>query len=157
MELLESLTCDDIDGLIKDETITGGMIPKVTFATDAVKLGVKGAFITDGRVPHALLNEVLAGGEKGMGSGGGGTILSPALSFSTAWQQQILSSSYFLALRLPALAFLAFPCFHASNCDIQDAETVDNGCSKNNNFDLNLLIRSVKVVVMFSLKLTNCV
>jgi len=75
MELLESLTCDDIDGLIKDETITGGMIPKVTFATDAVKLGVKGAFITDGRVPHALLNEVLAGGEKGMGSGGGGTIV----------------------------------------------------------------------------------
>ena len=47
----------------------------VTFATDAVKLGVKGAFITDGRVPHALLNEVLAGGEKGMGSGGGGTIV----------------------------------------------------------------------------------
>ena len=28
MELLESLTCDDIDGLIKDETITGGMFPK---------------------------------------------------------------------------------------------------------------------------------
>ena len=49
--------------------------PTVTFATDAVKLGVKGAFITDGRVPHALLNEVLAGGEKGMGSGGGGTIV----------------------------------------------------------------------------------
>ena len=28
MQLMESLTCDDIDGLIKDETITGGMIPK---------------------------------------------------------------------------------------------------------------------------------
>ncbi len=34
----------------------------VTYATDAVKLGVEGAFITDGRVPHALLNEILAGG-----------------------------------------------------------------------------------------------
>lgn len=47
----------------------------VTYATDAVKLGVKGAFITDGRVPHALLNEILAGGEEGLGSGGGGTIV----------------------------------------------------------------------------------
>ena len=34
-----------------------------------------GAFITDGRVPHALLNEILAGGEEGMGSGGGGTVV----------------------------------------------------------------------------------
>lgn len=47
----------------------------VTYATDAVKLGVKGAFITDGRVPHALLNEILAGGEEGKGSGGGGTVV----------------------------------------------------------------------------------
>eukprot|EP00804_Cyclotella_cryptica_P001853 CCRYP_020945-RA/>CCRYP_020945-RA protein AED:0.23 eAED:0.23 QI:119/1/1/1/0.5/0.33/3/1668/336 len=74
-KLLERLSCDDIDGLIKDETITGGMIPKVTYATDAVKLGVQGAFITDGRVPHALLNEILAGGEEGLGSGGGGTVV----------------------------------------------------------------------------------
>ncbi|KAL3816007.1 hypothetical protein ACHAXA_010778 [Cyclostephanos tholiformis] len=73
--LLDKLSCDDIDRLIKDETITGGMIPKVTYATDAVKLGVQGAFITDGRVPHALLNEILAGGEDGMGSGGGGTVV----------------------------------------------------------------------------------
>ncbi|KAL7519730.1 hypothetical protein ACHAWX_004488 [Stephanocyclus meneghinianus] len=74
-KLLEKLSCDEIDGLIKDETITGGMIPKVTYATDAVKLGVQGAFITDGRVPHALLNEILAGGEEGLGSGGGGTVV----------------------------------------------------------------------------------
>ena len=47
----------------------------VQFATDAVKLGVQGAFITDGRVPHALLNEILAGGEEGLGSGGGGTVV----------------------------------------------------------------------------------
>mmetsp|Transcript_29756 Transcript_29756/g.62112 ORF Transcript_29756/g.62112 Transcript_29756/m.62112 type:complete len:350 (+) Transcript_29756:109-1158(+) len=75
MKLMDRLSCDDIDGLIEDETITGGMIPKVTYATDAVKLGVKGAFITDGRVPHALLNEILAGGAEGMGSGGGGTVV----------------------------------------------------------------------------------
>mmetsp|Transcript_7785 Transcript_7785/g.12029 ORF Transcript_7785/g.12029 Transcript_7785/m.12029 type:complete len:348 (-) Transcript_7785:79-1122(-) len=75
MTLLKSLSCDDIDDLIGDETITGGMIPKVTYATDAVKLGVQGAFITDGRVPHALLNEILAGGENGLGSGEGGTVV----------------------------------------------------------------------------------
>eukprot|EP00956_Cyclotella_meneghiniana_P006049 scaffold7863_cov37-Cyclotella_meneghiniana.AAC.18 len=68
MELLKISTCDDIDGIIKDETITGRMILKVTFAIDDVKLGVKGAFIIGGRVPHALFDKVLAGGEKGNGS-----------------------------------------------------------------------------------------
>jgi acetylglutamate kinase len=76
MKLLPSLSCDDVDGLIEDETITGGMIPKVLYATSAVKLGVGGAFITDGRVPHALLKEVLAGGAAGTGSGDGGTFVS---------------------------------------------------------------------------------
>lgn len=75
MKLMDRLSCEDIDDLIADDTITGGMIPKVTYATDAVKLGVQGAFITDGRVPHALLNEILAGGEEGLGSGGGGTVV----------------------------------------------------------------------------------
>jgi acetylglutamate kinase len=74
-KLMDKLSCDDVDKLIGDETITGGMIPKVTYATDAVKLGVQGAFITDGRIPHALLNEILAGGEEGLGSGGGGTVV----------------------------------------------------------------------------------
>ena len=73
--LLQSLTIQDVENLMKDETITGGMIPKVTYATDAIKLGVKGAFITDGRVPHAVLNEVLGGGAEGKGSGQGGTII----------------------------------------------------------------------------------
>jgi acetylglutamate kinase len=76
MKLLPTLSCDDVDGLIEDETITGGMIPKVSYATSAVKLGVGGAFITDGRVPHALLKEVLAGGAAGTGSGAGGTFVS---------------------------------------------------------------------------------
>jgi len=76
MKLLPSLSCDDVDALIEDETITAGMIPKVSYATSAVKLGVGGAFITDGRVPHALLKEVLAGGAVGTGSGEGGTFVS---------------------------------------------------------------------------------
>lgn len=73
MKLLESLTVQDCQDLMDDETITGGMIPKVSYATSAVQLGVGGAFITDGRVPHALLKEVLGGGASGLGSGGGGT------------------------------------------------------------------------------------
>lgn len=76
MKLMPSLSCADVDALIDDETITGGMIPKVSYATSAVKLGVGGAFITDGRVPHALLKEVLAGGSAGTGSGEGGTFVS---------------------------------------------------------------------------------
>jgi acetylglutamate kinase len=75
MKLMPNLSCDDIDALIDDGTITGGMIPKVSYATNAVKLGVGGAFITDGRVPHALLKEVLAGGASGSGSGDGGTFV----------------------------------------------------------------------------------
>jgi acetylglutamate kinase len=75
MKLLKELSIQDVEALIDDETITGGMIPKVTYATDALKLGVNFAFITDGRVPHALLNEILAGGEDGKGSGEGGTII----------------------------------------------------------------------------------
>jgi acetylglutamate kinase len=76
MELLPNLSCDDVQALIDDETITGGMIPKVSYATSAVQLGVGGAFITDGRVPHALLKEVLGGGAAGTGSGAGGTFVS---------------------------------------------------------------------------------
>ena len=75
MELLKELNINDVKNLIDDETITGGMIPKVTYATDAVQLGVEAAFITDGRVPHALLREVLAGGEERMGTGEGGTVV----------------------------------------------------------------------------------
>mmetsp|Transcript_20734 Transcript_20734/g.19954 ORF Transcript_20734/g.19954 Transcript_20734/m.19954 type:complete len:350 (-) Transcript_20734:147-1196(-) len=75
MTLLKELTISDINALIEDETITGGMIPKVTYATDAVQLGVNTAFITDGRVPHALLKEILGGGDSGLGSGEGGTII----------------------------------------------------------------------------------
>lgn len=76
MKLMPSLSCADIESLIEDETITGGMIPKVSYATSAIELGVGGAFITDGRVPHALLKEILAGGAEGTGSGEGGTFVS---------------------------------------------------------------------------------
>ena len=58
-ELLTGLTPRQVDELIADGTISGGMIPKVGYAVDAVNSGVKTAHIIDGRVEHALLLEVL--------------------------------------------------------------------------------------------------
>lgn len=57
-ELLTGLTAEDIDKLIKDGTIYGGMLPKIDCALDAVRSGVKSSVIVDGRVPHALLLEL---------------------------------------------------------------------------------------------------
>jgi acetylglutamate kinase len=58
-ELLTGLSPREVDALIADGTISGGMIPKVGYAVDAVNSGVKTAHIIDGRVEHALLLEVL--------------------------------------------------------------------------------------------------
>lgn len=57
--VLTGLNAAKISQLVADGTISGGMIPKIDFALDAVKNGVKTAHIIDGRVPHALLLEVL--------------------------------------------------------------------------------------------------
>jgi acetylglutamate kinase len=53
------LTAQRVKDMIDDGTISGGMLPKVECALDAVKNGVKTAHIIDGRVSHALLLEVL--------------------------------------------------------------------------------------------------
>jgi acetylglutamate kinase len=58
-ELLTDLTARDIDDLIADGTISGGMIPKIEGAIDAAKSGVHAVHIVDGRVPHAMLLEIL--------------------------------------------------------------------------------------------------
>ena len=58
-ELLPELTAKDIDGLFADGTLSGGMLPKIAGALDAAKSGVKAVHIIDGRVPHALLLEIL--------------------------------------------------------------------------------------------------
>lgn len=57
--VLTELTPRRIDELVADGTISGGMIPKIAGALDAAKSGVKAVHIIDGRVPHALLLEVL--------------------------------------------------------------------------------------------------
>jgi acetylglutamate kinase len=58
-ELMTELTPRRIDELIADGTISGGMIPKIAGALDAANSGVKAVHIIDGRVPHAMLLEVL--------------------------------------------------------------------------------------------------
>jgi acetylglutamate kinase len=59
-QLLPELTAQQIEGLIRDGTISGGMIPKISGALDAAKSGVNAVHIIDGRVPHAMLLEVLS-------------------------------------------------------------------------------------------------
>ena len=59
-ELLTELTSREIDVLIADGTISGGMLPKIAGALDAAKAGVHAVHIVDGRVPHAMLLEILS-------------------------------------------------------------------------------------------------
>ena len=65
-KLLTTLTPSRIDKLIEDGTLYGGMLPKIASAVEAAKSGVKATHIIDGRVPNALLLEVLT--DDGVGS-----------------------------------------------------------------------------------------
>lgn len=64
--LLTGLTAQRVDELFVDGTISGGMLPKIGSALDAVKNGVKSCHIIDGRVEHALLLEILT--DQGVGT-----------------------------------------------------------------------------------------
>ncbi len=64
--LLTGLKTADVDALIADGTIHGGMLPKIGCALDAVKAGVKTAHIIDGRVEHAVLVELFT--DQGVGT-----------------------------------------------------------------------------------------
>jgi acetylglutamate kinase len=57
---------NEVDNLIKEGIIKGGMIPKISCVVDAVKEGVKKAIILDGREPHSILVELLS--DKGVGT-----------------------------------------------------------------------------------------
>jgi acetylglutamate kinase len=57
--LIKQLSVDDIRRLIADGTITGGMIPKVETCIYALERGVEGVVILDGKIPHAVLIELL--------------------------------------------------------------------------------------------------
>ncbi len=57
--LISELSLDDARKLIADGTISGGMIPKVETCIYAIEQGVEGVVILDGKVPHAVLLELL--------------------------------------------------------------------------------------------------
>ena len=58
-KLIKQLSADDARALIADGTIAGGMIPKVETCIYALEAGVEGVVILDGKVPHAVLLELL--------------------------------------------------------------------------------------------------
>jgi len=64
--LLTGLSISDVDDLIGNGTIAGGMIPKTQCATDALKGGVSSVHIIDGRVEHAVLLELFT--DQGVGT-----------------------------------------------------------------------------------------
>lgn len=57
-KVLTGLSTEQVNALIEDGTIYGGMLPKIGCALDAVNAGVTSAHIIDGRVPHAVLLEI---------------------------------------------------------------------------------------------------
>ena len=76
-EVVTGLTPKKVDDLIEDGIISGGMIPKIQCALDAVRSGVKSAVIVDGRVPHATLLEIFT-------NEGVGTLISRELDSSSS-------------------------------------------------------------------------
>ena len=64
--IIRQTTADELDRLMDDGTLTGGMIPKVRSCTQAVRNGVRRAHILDGRIPHVLLLELFT--DEGIGT-----------------------------------------------------------------------------------------
>jgi acetylglutamate kinase len=65
-QVVPILTIDDVNAMIADGTIHGGMLPKIACALDAMSSGVNSIQIIDGRVPHAVLLEVFT--DQGIGT-----------------------------------------------------------------------------------------
>jgi len=64
--VLTGLSTAEVDALIADGTVHGGMLPKISCALEAVKSGVGSAHIVDGRVAHAVLLEIFT--DEGLGT-----------------------------------------------------------------------------------------
>jgi acetylglutamate kinase len=64
--LITRVTSEELQALVDDGTLSGGMIPKIAACIHAVLHGVGGAHILDGRVPHALLLELFT--DEGVGT-----------------------------------------------------------------------------------------
>jgi acetylglutamate kinase len=59
-KLIAEISSSKILEMIKNEIITGGMIPKINTCLDAVNKGVRGVVIMDGRKNHSILNEIFS-------------------------------------------------------------------------------------------------
>ena len=59
-KIISEIASEKVIELIQNETISGGMIPKINTCLDAVKNGVRGVVIMDGRKPHSILNEIFS-------------------------------------------------------------------------------------------------
>ena len=64
--MIHRVYISDVPRLISEGIISGGMIPKIDSMTQAIREGVKKAFIIDGRVPHSILMEMLT--DEGLGT-----------------------------------------------------------------------------------------
>jgi acetylglutamate kinase len=68
--LIKDMTVERAKTLIQSGTISGGMIPKVETCIDAIRQGVEGVVILNGKVPHAVLLELFT-------DHGAGTLIKP--------------------------------------------------------------------------------
>lgn len=64
--LVSSLDADELESMLANGSVLGGMVPKARSCVEALRAGVAGAHILDGRVPHALLLELLT--DQGVGT-----------------------------------------------------------------------------------------
>jgi acetylglutamate kinase len=65
-ELIKRIDAAQLDGLVADGTVSGGMIPKVASCLHAVRSGAASAHVLDGRLPHVLLLEIFT--DQGVGT-----------------------------------------------------------------------------------------
>ena len=63
--MISEINTDKINELIKNKTISGGMIPKIKNCLDVANNGVKGVCIIDGRLNHSILFELLSNAGSG--------------------------------------------------------------------------------------------
>ena len=64
--LISVIKTSDVDGLIADKVLSGGMLPKIRSSVEAIKAGTKEVHMIDGRVPHSLLLEIFT--QSGVGT-----------------------------------------------------------------------------------------
>ncbi len=64
--LISEIPVSDVPQLVRENIISGGMIPKVQCCTEAIRRGVNKVFIIDGRIPHSILIEILT--DEGIGT-----------------------------------------------------------------------------------------